>query len=71
MCYVCKSSPHLQDCPFHKNASLLNCSVCGRSIYKGQKYFDFKSELIHSQCVMDLSSTEILDVLQIEPKTKQ
>ena len=67
MCYICKSSPHTVGCPFYKSPSSLKCSVCGNSIYKGQKYFDFESEQIHKQCIGDLSSAEILDLLNITP----
>lgn len=69
MCYICGSAPHDVRCPFYSDASLDKCSVCGNGIYKGQKYFDFKNERIHYHCIKDLSSMEILDVLEIQPKT--
>ena len=68
MCYICNATPHQVGCPFYDNASYDKCSVCGNGIYKGQRFFDFKEEKIHSSCIKDLSSTEILDILNIQPK---
>lgn len=68
MCYICNDTPHSIGCPFYNDASYDKCSVCGNGIYKGQRFFDFKEEKIHSSCIKDLSSTEILDILNIQPK---
>lgn len=67
MCYICNDIPHSVGCPFYENASLDKCSVCGNSIYKEQRFFDFKQERIHYDCIKDLSSLEILDILEIKP----
>ena len=68
MCYICNSAPHSVGCPFYSNASLDKCSLCGNSIYKGQGYFDFKTEKIHAECIKDLDAMEILDILEIKPQ---
>ncbi len=68
MCYICNETPHSVGCPFYENSSFDKCSVCGNGIYEGQKFFDFNEEQIHYDCIKDLSSMEILDILQIEPQ---
>lgn len=68
MCYVCNHSPHISGCPFYENASLDKCSVCERSIYKGQKIFKLKNELIHYDCMRDLTCLDILEILEIKPQ---
>lgn len=68
MCYICGSSPHNMGCPFYENASLDKCSVCESSIYKGQSFFELNKELIHYECIKDLSGEDILDILKIKPK---
>lgn len=70
MCYVCSDSPHYMGCPFYENASLEKCSVCDQGIYKGQRFYDFKSEKIHTGCIEDICISDILDILKITPNTK-
>lgn len=68
MCYICKSSPHLEGCPFGNDASFDKCTVCGGSIYTGQKIYQLGNEQIHYSCIKDLDGSQILEILKITPK---
>lgn len=71
MCYICRSAPHESWCPFYCDASFDKCSVCGNGIYRGQRFFDLKSERIHQDCIGNLSVFDILDALQVKSIKKQ
>lgn len=70
MCEVCRMIPCHPSCPNAPEQKLIySCSKCGYGIFKGDKYLDGPEGYICERCLDDMSSKEILDMLDKSLKT--
>lgn len=64
MCDMCRMIPCHPRCP---NASepvpVHRCDKCGEGIFEGDKYFDSQEGYVCKECLNDMSSDEVLELL--------
>lgn len=68
MCRICKKSPCERFCPNENTSFYEECTECGGTIYSGQEHYDLNGKRFHPECINYLTSTDILDVLEIYPE---
>ncbi len=69
MCYLCKEAPCDVNCPSFVDSSLEECAECGAYVSEGQEFYDLNGYKYHKECISMLTSTDILDVLEVKPRT--
>ena len=68
MCYLCNEAPCHMACPHFVDSSLQDCAECGSYICEGDKFYDLNGYKYHRECISMLTSTDILEILEIEPQ---
>lgn len=64
MCAMCGSNPCVSRCPNAPDPDpVYICDKCGSGIYKGEKFFDGSEGYICKDCIDDMTSEEILEML--------
>lgn len=64
MCSVCRQYPCHPMCPNAPEPTpIYECTKCGYGIFEGEKYFDSPDGYICEECMEEMSSKEILELL--------
>lgn len=64
MCSLCLSTPCHTRCPnAPEPVAVHRCGKCGEGIFKGDKYFDGQGGCICEECLDDMTSGELLEML--------
>lgn len=67
MCRYCLTSPCPAGCP---NADEIEpketCKYCGEGLLKEEAYVDINGECYHVDCLEEMSTRELLELLEVE-----
>lgn len=64
MCSVCMQIPCNTRCPnAPEPKAVYQCSVCGESIFRLQKYFETAEGYICDDCIGDMSAKELMEMM--------
>ena len=64
MCSVCMRVPCHPRCPnAPEPVSIYRCGKCGEGIFEGDKYYDSQKVYICEECLDDMSSGELLELV--------
>lgn len=67
MCWICKRTPCQVSCPHENTSSYEKCAECGGAIYEGQDYYKLTDYYFHEECIGNIDTRDILDMLRIQP----
>lgn len=72
MCNICYRSPCLSGCPNEDEpVAVLLCESCGESICAGDSYHSIGGHDYCADCVDDMSSAKLLELLGIDQMTAE
>lgn len=64
MCDLCMRFPCITGCPNSAEPPIVaQCATCGHSIYQGEEITEINSALYHVECLENLTTRELLELL--------
>lgn len=72
MCSVCLQSPCSSRCPnADEEKPIYVCDECGYGIFEGDKFFDSPDGYICKDCLENMTTNELLELLDVELRTAE
>jgi len=71
MCFICRMIPCHPRCPNATDEGVYKCEWCGNPICDGDQYLETVKGKICSWCIEDMTSRELMEVMDLSYETAQ